>query len=346
MWNGWVVEANAAPNGHIPRETTGPAGLVRGDEVAAQPIADVLKRQHQVITRSQALASGFTGDMVNRRARKGGPWQRLLPGVYLALSGTPTQDQRETAALLYSGPRSTITGLAALRRHGLRTQAPESLDVLIPAERRRQSAGFAVLHRTTQVPERVCYLGPVQFTLPARAVADAARWLDDLVTVRALVASSVQTRLCTIEQLAGELRSGPIQGSAHFRAVLAEVIEGIQSPAESEARDLIKRSGLPMPMFNARLYAGDEFVAIPDAWWPDYGVAAEVDSKAWHLLPEHWERTVSRHDRMTALGIMVLHFTPRQIRDEPEQVLATIRQALISRRGLPALPIRAVPANG
>ena len=49
---------------------------------------------------------------------------------------------------------------------------------------------------------------------------------------------------------------------------------------------------------------------------------------------------------MTALGIMVLHFTPRQIRDEPEQVLATIRQALISRRGLPALPIRAVPANG
>ncbi len=202
------------------------------------------------------------------------------------------------------------------------------------------------MHFTTQLPERVCYQGPVQFTLPARAVADAVRWIDDLATVRALVASAVQTKLVTIEQLVSQLRTGPMQGSANFRAVLAEVIEGIRSPAEGEARDLIRRSGLPMPMFNAQLYIGDEFVAIADAWWPDFGVACEIDSKEWHLSPEHWERTVSRHDRMTALGILVLHFTPRQIREEPEQVLSIIRQALITRRGQPKLPIRAVAAKG
>jgi len=313
---------------------------------AAKAVADVLKRQHQVITRSQALASGLTGDMLNRRARKCGPWQRLLPGVYLAVTGTPTQDQRETAALLYGGPSSTITGLAALRRHGQRTPSSSSVDVLVPAGRRRQSTSYVVVHFTTQLPERVCYQGPVQFTLPARAVADAVRWIDDLATVRALVASAVQTKLVTIEQLVSQLRTGPMQGSANFRAVLAEVIEGIRSPAEGEARDLIRRSGLPMPMFNAQLYIGDEFVAIADAWWPDFGVACEIDSKEWHLSPEHWERTVSRHDRMTALGILVLHFTPRQIREEPEQVLSIIRQALITRRGQPKLPIRAVAAKG
>jgi len=40
-----------------------------------------------------------------------------------------------------------------------------------------------------------------------------------------------------------------------------------------------------------------------------------------------------RHDRLTALGILVLHFTPRQIRYEPEHVLAMIRTALASRQG-------------
>jgi hypothetical protein len=165
--------------------------------------------------------------MVNRRARKGGPWQRLLPGVYLTVTGSPTQDQRETAALLYGGRGSTISGLAALRRHSLRTPPPGAVDVLVPAGRRRQSAAYVAVHLTTQLPERVCYQGPVQFTLPARAVADAARWLDDLTAVRAIVANAVQTRLCTIEQLVTELRTGPMQGSAHFRAVLAEVIDGI-----------------------------------------------------------------------------------------------------------------------
>ena len=47
-------------------------------------------------------------------------------------------------------------------------------------------------------------------------------------------------------------------------------------------------------MFNARLYVGSEFVAVPDAWWPDVGVAVEVESREWHLSPEDWERTMRR----------------------------------------------------
>ena len=51
-----------------------------------------------------------------------------------------------------------------------------------------------------------------------------------------------------------------------------------------------------------------------------------------------------RHARLTALGVLVLHFSPRQIRDEPDQVLATIRAALASRRGQSRLAIRTLPA--
>lgn len=302
----------------------------------------LLRRQHGVITRGQALACGIDQNVLDRRVRSGGSWQRLLPGVYLTVTGTPTQDQLDTAALLYAGPGGTLTGAAALRRHGVRTATPsKAVDVLVPATRQRTSVEYVAIRLTTRLPEQVCYLGPVQFVLPARAVADSARWLGDLSSVRATVAAAVQTGLCTIEQLVAELRSGPVQGSAFFRAALAEVTSGIRSSREAEMKDLIKRGRLPLPLFNARLYRGDELIAVADAWWPEAGVVAEVDSKEWHLSPKDWEKTMTRHARLTALGILVLHFTPRQIRHEPDQVLGIIRQTLASRRDHPQ-PIAAI----
>ena len=306
-------------------------------------LSQLLTRQNLVITRQQALDYGLHHDVIYRRLSAGGQWQRMLPGVYLTVTGTPTLDQRDTAALLYAGPGGTLTGAAALRRHGMRIQS-DSVDVLVPASRRRQNAGYVVVHRTTRLPPQVCYMGPVQYALAARAVADAARGLRELRDVRAVVAAVVQTRRCTVEQLDSELKSGPVRGSALFRAALAEVARGARSGPEAELLDLIKRGRLPTPLANAQLFACEEFLARPDAWWPDFGVAVEVDSKEWHLSPESWELTMRRHARMTAHGILVLHFTPRQIREEPDEVLATIREALGSRRGQQVPPIRTVLA--
>jgi very-short-patch-repair endonuclease len=95
-------------------------------------------------------------------------------------------------------------------------------------------------------------------------------------------------------------------------------------------------------MFNPRLLAGQVFLAIPDCWWPHAGVAVEVDSRAWHLSPRDWENTLARHARMSAHGIGVLHFTPRQIRSQRRAVAATIRGALAA--GRPLASIRALPA--
>ena len=45
-------------------------------------------------------------NVMQDRVRRGGPWQTLLPGVYLAASGIPSVSQKETAALLYAGGQS------------------------------------------------------------------------------------------------------------------------------------------------------------------------------------------------------------------------------------------------
>ncbi len=82
--------------------------------------------------------------------------------------------------------------------------------------------------------------------------------------------------------------------------------------------DLITRHRLPTPLFNPRLYLNGTFLACPDAWWQEAGVAVEVDSKEWHFSTEEsWQDTMRRHSRMTAAGILVIHVTPKQVRVEP-----------------------------
>lgn len=304
-----------------------------------------LQRQHQVITRSQALAAGMTSNMLRHRLRERGPWQALLPGVYLAVTGEPTAAQREMAALLYGGLGSVITGSVALHRQGLRAPESDTIDVLIPADRTRKSVRFARMFRTSRMPEPVVVIDGRDFAMPARAVADAARGLTSMREVRALVAAAVQGRRCPLSFLVDELQHGPVQGSVRLRKAVVEVLKGIRSAVEADLHDLIIKGGLPTPMFNPSLHdEHGDLLAIPDAWWPDAGVAAEADSREWHLSPEEWERTMARHARMSARGILVLHFSPRQIRTQPDKVIASIKAALAAGRARPRLAIEVRPA--
>lgn len=307
-------------------------------------VSELLNGQFSVVSRGQLLSLGLSDRVMQYRVRPGGPWQVLLPGVYLGVSGEPNLPQKEMAALLYAGPRSLITGPVALFHYGI-GGAPDldTIDVLVPAERQRRNTGFVRLHRTKRLPDQIAASGPVRFATAARAVADTVRPLADLREVRALVAGAVQLERCTVSQLADELRDGPIRGSATFRTVLGEVADGIRSTAEGDLRDLIKAARLPMPLFNPSLYKDGTFIARPDAWWPEEGVVAEVDSREWHLGPVEFERTTTRRTRMSAAGIISLHFLPSQIRREPATVTNRIKEALESGRTRPPLPIRTVP---
>jgi hypothetical protein len=307
---------------------------------------ELLDKQLAVASRKQLLRVGMKDYAMQYRARRGGPWQILLPGVYLAASGVPSPPQREVAALLYAGPGSLITGPTALGHYSLRSgRATDIIDVLVPTSRQRRDAGFVRLLRTTQLPRQASRSGPVRLALVPRAVADTVRQFSDLRDVRAVVADAVQLGRCTTGELAEELNNGPIRGSALFRSALSEVADGVRSVAEADLRDLLIQAQLPTPLFNPSLYLDGEFLGRPDAWWPDAGVVAEVDSRAWHLSPADWDRTRRRHSRMAAVGIIPLHFSPVEIRREPAMVVQRIRGALTSGLTRPALPIRTVPCE-
>lgn len=317
----------------------------------------LIEKQERIVSRQQVVASKMSLNALAHRLRPDGPWQWLLPGVYLTASGTPTMEQKEMAAMLYGDPkpestgavRAIITGAAALQyqRVTLPEPAPEMIDLLIPAGTKRKNVSFVIVHRTTRFPATSVVRGSRLFAPNARAIADAARDMTDLREVRALVSSAVQNGRCSAAAIHHELDDGPVRGSALLARAVAEVSAGTRSAPEGDLRALIVKAGLPMPLFNPKLYLPDgTFIGKPDAWWPEAGVAVEVDSREWHSRTPDWEKTMDRHSDLGQYGIVTLHVTPGKLRKHPAFVIDRIRNAVQTGSARTRLNIKAVPVPG
>jgi hypothetical protein len=311
---------------------------------------DLLRRtlaaQRQVITRSQALACGIPRSTVNAWCRPGGKWQKILPGVYSTVTGKPTLEQRQVAALLYAGTASVITGPSAIRLHRLRSPGPDTIDVLVPWTVNRQSTQFVRIHRTRRMPGFYTS-GAVRFSGVARAVADAAREFASLDDVRTAVAEAVQKRASTIGEIGLELDNGPSHDTIHLRTALAEVRDGIRSVAEARFRQRVQRSDLPRPVFNAFLRAADGTdIGEVDAWWADAGVSVEIDSHEYHFYRDGWLRTDAKRSRLLKHGIFPHNIAPTRVDRDWSAIYDELKSSIAKGLERPRLRIVAFSALG
>ncbi|MFI7026470.1 type IV toxin-antitoxin system AbiEi family antitoxin domain-containing protein [Micromonospora sp. NPDC049900] len=298
--------------------------------------ADLAEHQQQIVSRAQLLAAGFDDMYLYRQARRG-LWQRVLPATYALVTGVLTDEQRRISAALYAGAEAQVTGLAALIWYGFR-QSPrtDAVQLVVPHHVRRTSAGFAEISRALALDgsARATPLYPV--CSPARAVVDAARGLRQLRPVRAVVAEAVQRGYADLAALDEEIRRARRSRTALIRTAFAEVVHGVRSAPEADLRDCLAASTvLSEILWNPRLRdTAGRAVPTPDGYLPDAAVALEVDSQEYHFRPGDWARTLDRHNELSRLGVLVLHFTPAQIRREPHRVRRSVEEAYESRRGL------------
>jgi hypothetical protein len=307
-------------------------------------LSRVAGQQFGVIGRKQALEAGLSRGAIDRLTQPGGRWQKIVAGVYATTTGNLSADQKAMAALLHAGPRSVITGADAVRRHRLRCSGLNEVDVAVPVDVRVHSVGFVRVTRTSRMPSEVYSTGLIRFAPVERAVADAARAMTRLGDVRAVVAEAIQRGRCPLTLLTRELAEGPSAGSRHLRRALTEISDGARSAAEADFMELIGKSGLEAPVYNARLYAANgTFLGVADAWWQRAGVAAEVDSREYHLSPQDYERTTLRHNALAQQGVNVLHFLPSSIKRDPAAIVANLRGAIKRGDSQPPLAIHALP---
>ncbi|GJF30156.1 hypothetical protein KNE206_28560 [Kitasatospora sp. NE20-6] len=322
--------------------------------IPSQPLSleELARRQQNVVTAGQLRARGVPSRVVTEHCRRGGPWQRMLPRVYLLQGGDPTPEQRMWAALLYAAQNgredggregAVITGAAALALYGFasvpRLPAVTGVDVLVPRQRRLKDAGAVRIRRTGRelVARSVHGLAcaPV-----ARAVADAVReWTDAgafesgavrPALLRAMLREAVSRADdgCGLRELVGELREADLLGEPRVRAAVDELLAAERESVFARIGDLVDEWLLPVPLAGPELrMRGGTYVAVPDLYWPGAAVAVAVDSDLRCVSEgeESWVR--AEQHRMEFLGVRVVHVSGARVAAEPDVVGGELREA-------------------
>ncbi|MGT2528592.1 hypothetical protein ACU4GG_16730 [Streptomyces nojiriensis] len=215
----------------------------------------VARRQLGMATRHQLVGAGVPDGTITSRTRPGGPWQRLLPRVYLLQTGPPDARRRALSAVLYAaepasdpltGDTAALTGGAALALLGIREAPYDPADVLIRAPRRlKPTAGVRPL-ATSRWPRTITVSG-VPSTRPVRAASDFASRADHPDRIRSVLAHVVQAGWCHPRDLHAELRAARLLTRPAVRAAAAELLVGVRSFAEAQARDALTATDLPTP---------------------------------------------------------------------------------------------------
>ncbi|HKJ92722.1 MAG TPA: type IV toxin-antitoxin system AbiEi family antitoxin domain-containing protein [Longimicrobiales bacterium] len=289
-------------------------------------IAQAAARQHGVVTRAQLLAVGLTVDRIRSRVHAG----RLVPlhhGVYLLgnlLEPLRPAHYREMPAVLACG-----RGAAVGRRNALwlvevvSTRPRGPVHVVLAGGRCRRPG--VVAHRTASLPATdVEVVDGIPTTVPVRSIIDTAADATPR-ELEQIIARATRLGRLDLDRLRDRVeRENGRPGVVRLRAILAGPTPAFtRSPLEEQLLQLVRKAGLPEPQCNVRL--GDYEM---DAFWPDHGVAVEVDGFAYHASRHSFEHDRARDFALAARGIDVQRLTWRQINERPFVVIRRLAAVL------------------
>ena len=265
----------------------------------------------KVTTIAELRAHGATNHAITSRCRPSGPWQRVLPGVVLMSATRPTRRQRLRAAIAYAGPGSVISGIDAMRAHGIDVPLSPDVLVLAPAERRLASRSYLTVERTTRPPDPTIRAG-LPYAPLVRAALDVARRAGDREQLRELLISVIGQ--CTVTELRAELDAGSQRGSAAVRALLTPDLTGTAEVVPEEvtlARRVLRGAALPSPQWQQPVHdPTGMLLGIPDAWWPEVQLAWDVCPHTRHHDPRVW----------SAAGVALHRTDPQRLSTAPVAV--------------------------
>jgi hypothetical protein len=287
-------------------------------------------------------ALGISTHTIHERCREGGPWQRLEPNLVLLTDEPPNRKQRIHAALKAAGEKAVLTGVDALRLHGMSgAKLKSSIHILVPARRQPGLVDGVYFERTHQLPDPV-HLAGFPVAPLARATVDTCRRANQPDHVEDVLAESIYKGKLTPATLRDELDRSSGRGIALPRKKLAEIDDNVRSVAQGWAKRLVKQARLPIPEWRVPITSqNDTHIATTDAWWDEVGLAWEVDSYAFDLSPADATAALARAARLTAHGVLVVHTTPTELRDNPSAVADLLRNAYERAADRPRPEVRA-----
>jgi len=243
---------------------------------------------------------------VFRQARLDGTILRAGPDRYVLPGGK----ERIAAAARVNG---SLTHLSAAQHHGWRVKnTPEQVQVVVPRGRKVS-------------PDRrvgvELFRGPTSglVTDKVRTVIDCARKLP-FDAALGVADSALKDPDVTREALMAAAMASPRTGRGRVIRVIEYADSGAANTFESSLRALAIEAGLQV---ETQVLIGN----IGQCDVADRGrrIAIEGDSYRYHSKPSAFRKDVRRYTTFARLGWIVVRFTVEDVLDDPDYVLAVLR---------------------
>jgi very-short-patch-repair endonuclease len=266
-------------------------------------IAALAAREHAVLASTELLACGLTTSAIDRRVTSGRLF-RKHQGVYAVGHPKLTQHGIWLAAVKACGEGAVLSHQSAAQLSRLLPPPDSSAPVHVTVagtSGRRSRPGIHVHRSTSLARDEWMIRDAIPVTKPARTLLDLRRVLPHERWEYAL------DRARVLSLPIGDLSSTEPTRSHFERRLLA----------------LCRRRHLPKPEVNARV--GPFLV---DFLWRSECVVVEADSFEHHRDRAAFEADRARDAELRLRGYTVVRFTWRQLTNEPEWVVGTIRGLL------------------
>lgn len=281
----------------------------------------VLALQDGIIRRDQAMAAGLSGSTVASKVYRK-RWVRVLPRVYAVDVDPSAATSRVRAAALWAGDDAVVAGDAAAWWWGLTNRAPDNVEVVVGPARRMSPVARVEVLRTDLSDLEIDRHRRLPVTTPAATCLLLARsGRPDLLEV----ALRRGLRADLLDQTLRVGRGRP--GQARARRSLERVRDNPWSSPESSLHRLFRDAGIAGWSANppVRLPVG---VRYPDVLFDGAKLVVEVDGHRYHRTVAQSAADLARQNAFVDQGYTVLRFTPAQLAEEPDRVVALVRRTL------------------
>lgn len=287
---------------------------IRNKPQSDEEIARLADEQHGVVASWQV---DLDRHAIHRRLATARLFRKYR-GVYAVGRPTLTRKGVWMAAALAYGPDALVSHrtAAALWEIG---QSSWKIDVTTPQSTRSRAdvrAHTAVLH-----PEDRSRRDGIPVTSVARTILDLAATLTEDQLARTIENADRLERFDLKSLDRAIARHSRPAGIRKIRKILADYrgAADTRSELERDFRALIHKAGLPEPQYNV-IVAGLEV----DAYWPQWRLVVELDSRRYHAGSRAFERDRIRDATLQKAACRVLRITHKRLHQQPATVIADV----------------------
>lgn len=281
------------------------------------------RAQHQVLSRKQLSALGFSAMAIEHRLATG-KLQRFVQGVYTVGPPRGTDQQRWMAAVLACDEGACLSHRSAAALWGIGKELRGRVDVSVRRRGRVRREGLKVRNRPSLSAADVVERDRIPVTSIVQTLIDLATELPDGPLERC-VNEADKHDLINPEALRAALAGRTGEPGVKRLALLLDKRTFRLSDDELERlfRPIAAAAGVPVEL--TKVWVNDFEV---DFYWPSLGLVVETDGLRYHRTASAQMRDRVRDQTHTAAGLTQLRFAHWQVKHEASHVRSILARTV------------------